>query len=102
MNDLLGFRQGELELIRDILIKESSLREAIIFGSRAKGNYHQGSDVDIALKGEGLNLTKISGLSFMLNEETSMPYYFDLIDYNSIKTVELIEHIDRVGIKIIP
>ncbi len=102
MNDLFGFKPGEIELIRQILTAEPAVSEAYIFGSRAKGNYKSGSDVDIALKGQDLNLQKITRLSFILNEESVMPYFFDLIDYNTIKEVDLKNHIDRVGIKIFP
>ncbi len=101
MNNLFGLKPGEIELIRSVLAAEPSISEAVIFGSRAKGNYKSGSDVDIALIGDGLNLEKIIRLSYILNEETGMPYHFDLIEYRTIKTVELKKHIDRVGIKIL-
>lgn len=102
MNEMFGLHPDEIELIRTILTAEPAVQEAYIFGSRAKGTYRKGSDVDIALKGNDLDLSKINRLSFILNEESVMPYLFDLVDYSSIKTVELKNHIDRVGIKILP
>lgn len=101
MNDLFGFKPGEIELISSVLAAEPAVTEAVIFGSRAKGNYNTGSDVDIALMGNNLDLEKIIRLSYVLNEETGMPYHFDLIEYQTIETVELKNHIDRVGIKIL-
>lgn len=56
---------------------------------------------NIALKGDNLDLEIITKISFQLNEESSLPYKFDLISYNSIKTPELKDHIDRVGIRIV-
>lgn len=102
MNDKFGFKPGEIELICSVIAAEPAVSEAVIFGSRAKGNYNAGSDVDIALFGNNLDLEKIIRLSYILNEETGMPYQFDLIDYQTVKTVALKNHIDRVGIKIFP
>lgn len=76
------------------------MKSASIFGSRAKGNYDNGSDVDIALKGPELDFDTISQISYWLNEETTMPYNFDLLNYNSIQEPALKEHIDRMGIEI--
>jgi len=100
MTDVFGLQPGEIEKIVAVLSTEPAVKEAFIFGSRAKGNYNNGSDVDIALKGTQLNFDKVISLSFILNEETLMPYHFDLVHYNTINTPELIDHIDRVGIKI--
>ena len=60
----------------------------------------QGSDVDIVLKGTELDFDILNQLSYLLNEETAMPYKFDLLNYDSINEPALKEHIDRVGIEI--
>ncbi len=94
---LFGLKKGDIQNIISVLQSEKTVEEAIIFGSRAKGNYSEGSDVDIALKGKNLSLQLIGHISFLLNEETLMPYRFDVINYHSIKSGELMAHIDRVG-----
>ena len=96
----LGLRQQDLDLVVSVLSTFPTLSEAIVFGSRAKGNYRMGSDVDIALKGENLNLDVINTISFLLNEETTLPYKFDVLNYHSIKNDELLAHINRVGVSI--
>jgi len=96
----LGLRQQDIDLVVSVLSTFPSLSEAIVFGSRAKGNYRMGSDVDIALKGENLNLDVINTISFLLNEETTLPYKFDVLNYHSIKNDELLAHINRVGVSI--
>jgi predicted nucleotidyltransferase len=68
-----------------------------MFGSRAKGNYKNGSDVDIALKGK-LSFETITHINYLLNEETTMPYKFDVLNYHTIQDKDLIEHINRAGI----
>lgn len=71
--------------------------EAIIFESRAKGNFRNGSDLDIAIKGRDLSFSAISNISYLLNEETLMPYRFDVLDYNMINNEDLKNHINRIG-----
>lgn len=100
MDESFGLKINEIKLIRSILFSDPAVNEAIIFGSRAMGNFKRGSDIDIAVKGININLQTIIRLSNILNEENTMPYFFDLVNYNSIKSNELREHIDRVGINI--
>ncbi|MGN6619148.1 MAG: nucleotidyltransferase family protein [Ilyomonas sp.] len=100
MHNTFGLKQGELEKIRSIISTEQNVEDAFIFGSRAKGNYKAGSDVDIALKGKGITCEMLTSISYLLNEETAMPYKFDLLNYDSLRNKELKEHIDRVGISI--
>lgn len=93
-----GLKEEDIETINSILEQQPKVEQALIFGSRAKGNYKHGSDIDIALKGCRLNLEVCTHISFVLNEETQMPYKFDVLNYHAVSSKELVEHIDRVGI----
>ncbi len=96
MTGLFGLRDGEIEKIAGVLRTEASIREAMVFGSRALGNFKPASDVDIALKGD-ISHDSVARLSYLLNEETDMPYRFDLVDYSKIRLEKLRDHIDSVG-----
>lgn len=98
MNSNFGLKASDMAAICSILKKYPAVTEVYIFGSRAKGNYKTGSDVDIALKGNGITLQTVSNVSFELNEETNMPYKFDVLNYHTIAEPALIEHIQRIGI----
>lgn len=90
-------------LERDIIFIIKSLRampeieKAIIFGSRAMGNYKKGSDIDIAIIGKNINDKIVTRLSSILNQELPIPYFVDVADYNSIAISELKKHIDKEG-----
>ena len=75
--------------------------DAIIFGSRAKGNYKKGSDIDIALKGKNISFELVAGLKTKFNQEMPIPHHVDLVHYESISNQDLTDHIDRVGISIV-
>ncbi len=93
-----GLSPEELGNLRDVFLGFPSVREVILFGSRAKGTFSVGSDVDLAVKGCGED--DAVRLSATLNEETVLPYFFDVVVYETIQSRDLIEHIDRVGVKI--
>jgi predicted nucleotidyltransferase len=100
MKNKFGLLESDMASILEIIRNQELVEEVILFGSRAKGNFRTGSDVDLALKGESLTFEKVSHISYLLNEETNMPYHFDLVNYHQIQEPELIKHIDRIGIPI--
>ena len=95
---MFGLKELDISILNQVLASYPGVTEAYIFGSRAKGNYKNGSDVDIAIKGNNISQNLILDIATYLNEETLMPYRFDVLDYHSISNKELSEHIDRAGI----
>lgn len=93
-----GLSDTDLDYIVDVIKNFKEIDKAIIFGSRAKGNYKTGSDIDIAIIGSDVTFDTVANVHYMLEEESPMPYLFDIIDYNNLDHVELKAHIDRVGI----
>lgn len=100
MKNKFGLLDSDLEAIVSVLRNYAQVERAYIFGSRAKGNFKNGSDVDIALKGDELDFDTVNQISYFLNEETNMPYKFDVLNYHYIKEPELVIHIDRVGVEV--
>ena len=100
MKNKLGLVEGDLQSVVSVLIQFPEVELASVFGSRAKGNYKNGSDLDIAIKGKQLSFMIVARINSILNEETSMPYRFDVLNYETITNNELKEHIDRVGLVI--
>ena len=98
MKNNFGLLEADLQTIIAVLKQFATVEKATIFGSRAKGNYKKGSDIDIALIGAQLNFDTISQISYQLNEETQLPYQLDILNYHTIIEPALKEHIDRAGI----
>ncbi|MBS1667605.1 MAG: restriction endonuclease subunit S [Bacteroidetes bacterium] len=94
-----GLEQHTIDKLITVFEQYPKLDKAIVFGSRAKGNYKEGSDIDIAIKGRDLNFDDTLHLLRKLDEQ-ELPYEIDLINYHSIKEPDLKEHIDRVGIEL--
>ena len=87
---MYGLEAEDWETIRSVL-EQTHTKKAILFGSRAKGNYRKGSDVDLAIEGDE------RWVSYLLNEEIHLPYFFDVINLQNISNEQLSEHIRRVG-----
>ncbi len=87
---MTGLSQAEMDTIRGVL-NTLGVQKVVLFGSRAKGNYKKGSDVDLAIVGDEKKA------SYVLNEETNLPYFFDVVNLHKITNKNLIEHIHRVG-----
>jgi predicted nucleotidyltransferase len=85
-------------MIINVFKGNPSISSAVVFGSRAKGNYSPYSDVDIALYGN-LDLLEVESVICDLNE-LSLIYKFDIVAFDSVKNPMLREHIGRVGVVI--
>ena len=84
-------------VIQNILEKYPMIEKAVLYGSRAKGNYKPGSDIDLTLLGDALDYQILSAVACEL-DESSIPYTVDLSWFEEIENPVLIEHIQRVGI----
>ncbi|MCI5130268.1 MAG: nucleotidyltransferase domain-containing protein [Candidatus Electrothrix sp. EH2] len=91
-----GLSWKVLRKIKAVFEKFEEIEEAVLYGSRAKGNYKNGSDIDIALKGEKLHLQVLNTIDMEL-DELLLPYIFDISIYDHISNRDLVAHIQRVG-----
>lgn len=96
---VFGLKKEDLNSILKIIFSNEKVREAFLFGSRAKGNFLNGSDIDIAIKAKDLSFEEFLNLKAKL-QELNIPQKIDLIVYENIENKDLKEHIDRVGIKL--
>jgi len=91
-----GLGNHIVEKIIKVFTEFPEIEQAIIYGSRAKGNYSRGSDIDLTLKGKKLNVSILNRISMEL-DDLLLPYTIDLSIYHHIKQPDLLDHIDRVG-----
>jgi uncharacterized protein len=97
MKNDFNFGVSDIDQVISILRKNPRIGKIILFGSRAKGNYRSGSDVDLSISGKDLHINDILNASIEI-DQLNLPYKFDLIIHERIKEPLLLEHINRVGI----
>lgn len=96
MNSIYGIRKNLYNEIIE-LFKKERLNKAILFGSRARGDYKDNSDIDLAIvfnTEDNDNYIKL----FTKLEELNTLYKFDVIDFNKITNEKLKEEILKDGI----
>lgn len=94
-----GLTQAQIDAILSVLRRHAKISRAIVYGSRAKGNYRSGSDIDLTLQGEGLSLTDLLCVSNEL-DDLLLPYNIDLSLFESLQEPALLVHIARVGVEL--
>jgi type I restriction enzyme S subunit len=93
-----GLDQRAISKIIDVFRLFPEIDEAILYGSRAMGNFKPNSDIDLTLKGKNLNLSIQQKIETKL-DDLLLPYKIDLSIFHQIQNQDLIEHIFRVGKK---
>jgi proline iminopeptidase len=92
-----GVAGSILQLIADACFTYKKVRAVIIYGSRARGDYKQGSDIDLAIDAPELSETEFAKL---WNELDDLPiiYPMDVVHLQSIKNKTLVDAITQEGI----
>ncbi len=85
-----------LEALKAYLAESLPQAEIYLFGSRANKSATPYSDVDIAIKDDGLTRKELAQIRFAI-EESNFPYKVDLIDLS--KTPSLAEIVHKEGVR---
>lgn len=94
---MYGLETEVINNIKAVFEEIPNIEKVILYGSRAKGNYKIGSDIDLTLQGYLLSLDTIFELMDKL-DNLYLPYKFDLSIYEDIDNSDLLDHIKRVGL----
>jgi uncharacterized protein len=91
-----GLTENAVAQIHAFFSRHPQVEKAVLYGSRAKGNFKEGSDIDLALFGVDLTPEILGHIQGEL-DDGPLPHRFDLSLFTQITHTELIEHIHRVG-----
>ena len=92
-----GLSEATVENICAVFTRFPEIEKAILYGSRAKGNFKTGSDIDLTLCGEELTSDLCSTVASAL-DDLLLPYTIDLSVFDDLDHTKLREHIERVGV----
>jgi len=91
-----GLNQETIDKINSVFEKHPEIDKVIIYGSRAKGNYRTGSDIDLSMYGNDLEYDLIGKVNSEI-DELNTPYLFDISIFKLLDSPSLEDHISRVG-----
>jgi predicted nucleotidyltransferase len=92
-----GLSERTIATLHNLFKKYSGIQRVTLYGSRAKGNYQPGSDIDITLH---IDDSFIHDDLLHLNgdfDDSDMPYFVDVSIYDRLNSPDLKAHIDSVG-----
>jgi type I restriction enzyme R subunit len=100
MTDQYGLKQAVIEAIQSALMAFEEIDSVVLYGSRAKGNYNNGSDIDLTIKTRPNRNVRDNLLFDVIGalDDLDLVYSFDVSLYCQLQDVDIIDHINRVGV----
>ena len=92
-----GLTEEMLVTLRHLFEKYPAIEQVKLYGSRAKGNYHSRSDIDLVAFGEQIDRHLMAAVLLDL-DDSDIPYQIDLQNYHEIKNPQLLDHINRIDL----
>jgi len=92
-----GLSESAVQRIREVLARHPDVEKAVLYGSRAKGTHHPGSDIDLTLRGKHLDHALLTLIENEL-DDLMLPERIDLSLFETLTHPALIDHIRRVGV----
>lgn len=92
-----GLSEKSMGIIFSIYEKYPQIERVIVYGSRAMGNFREGSDIDMTIIADGVfsddDLLRVAD-DF---DNSMLPYLVDVSDFSQLKSESLKDHIRRRG-----
>jgi len=90
-----GLKAEQIDKIRKVFAGFPVIQSVLIYGSRAKGSFHPGSDIDLTVQGD-LSWQDFLQLETRL-DDLLLPFKIDLSLFSQIDNTALLDHIKRKG-----
>jgi predicted nucleotidyltransferase len=92
-----GLKEEAIEAVNGVFRSHPAITCAILYGSRAKGNFKAGSDIDLTLEGDCICFEEVAKVEQEL-DDLLLPYRFDLSVFRQLTHPGLLDHIRRCGV----
>ncbi|MEH6797844.1 MAG: nucleotidyltransferase domain-containing protein [Halopseudomonas sabulinigri] len=92
-----GFPISAITALLHVFTQWPAVDSVWLYGSRAKGNFRAGSDIDLTVKGCDLAMEDLLAMENQI-DDLLLPWSVDLSLFADIDSDSLREHIERVGI----
>ena len=91
-----GLNQEDRDKINKVFAAYAAIDSVIVYGSRAKGNFKAGSDIDLSFIENSITCPEFLEIENAL-DDLLLPYKIDLSLKRKISSTDLLSHIDRIG-----
>jgi predicted nucleotidyltransferase len=94
-----GLSEQTVKKLQSVFAGFPQVEKAVLYGSRANGNFKPGSDIDLTLMGDKID-DRLSSRIYWALDDLLLPYQIDLSLFSKLRHPELIDHIRRVGVSL--
>jgi len=92
-----GLPPETIKKIQQVFKRCPDIHLVRLYGSRALGNHHHGSDIDLTVMDEKVTSSQLLRIEMAL-DDLLLPYKIDLSLFRQIENNDLTDHIQRVGV----
>jgi predicted nucleotidyltransferase len=92
-----GLSEKTLSSLRAYFARVSEVEQVILYGSRARGDYHKGSDIDLMLIGANITPRLLSKMDMEI-DDLLLPYVVQISDRKEIRDARFLEVVEREGV----
>lgn len=100
MTSRYGLPDKAIRQLQQIFTEYPQIRQVILYGSRAKGNYRNGSDIDLTIDGD-IDIVELLQIENQI-DDLLLPWSVDLSILAQIENSDLVAHIKRCGVMFYP
>lgn len=94
-----GLKPNVILRIQQVFAQFPTISQVVLYGSRAKGNYRPGSDIDITLHTDEAAPKNLLFDVIGALDDLDLIYSFDVSLFAHLDNPDFIEHIERVGVE---
>ncbi|KXS55345.1 MAG: DNA polymerase subunit beta [Marinobacter sp. T13-3] len=98
--DQFGLPPHAMESLKRVFAHHPAIEGVTVYGSRAKGNYRYNSDIDVMLTAPELSWSEFCQLELEI-DDLLLPWKVDLALKHQVENEDLLEHVERVGVRVL-
>jgi len=91
-----GLEEATIKKINEVFSRFPEIEEVVLDGSRAMGNHKTGSDIDLTILSDKIEISSLYKIEREL-DDLLLPYTIDLSVHKYIQNPNLLNHIKNVG-----
>lgn len=94
-----GLPERTIQKLCEVFSHYPEVEKVVLYGSRARGTYKNGSDIDLTLWGAELSHSVLSRIDTEL-DDLLLPYMIDLSSFSQIENPAMIQQVQRDGVNL--
>ncbi len=92
-----GLSERALNSLRTYFASIPEVEQVILYGSRARGDHHKGSDIDFMLIGSGITPRLLNKMDMEI-DDLLLPWFIQITDRKVIRDARFLDVVEKEGV----